>query len=141
MECPKCKSSHVVKNGSVKGVRKHLCRGCGFQFTRSTPRGKPLKTKILAVLMYMSGASFNRIGYLCGVSAQAVLNWVRDFEAEYAEKPAPEGQVVVLELDELWHYLQKKSANSGYGQRWIAFPVDSWIGNSVTETPKPFNDS
>ena len=141
MECPKCKSSHVVKNGSVKGVHKHLCRDCSFQFTRSTPRGKPLKTKILAVLMYMSGTSFNRIGYLCGVSAQAVLNWVRDYAAENAVKPDPEGKAVILELDELWHYLKKKSANSGCGQRWIAFPVDSWIGNSVTETQKPSKSS
>ena len=137
MECPRCMSSHVVKNGSVKGVHKHLCRACGFQFTRSTPRGKPLKTKILEIMLYMSGLSFNRIGYICGVSVQSVLNWVRDFAAEHAEKPQPEGQTVILELDELWHFHQKKDVNSGYGQQWIAFPVDCWIGNSATETRKP----
>src|SRR4030042_5111693 len=105
MDCPRCKSSHVVKNGSVKGVHKHLCRACGFQFTRTTPRGKPLKTKILAVVLYLSGLSLNRIGQLCGVSAQSVLNWIRAFAAEHAERPRPEGQTVILELDELWHYL------------------------------------
>ena len=140
MECPKCKSSHVVKNGSVKGIRKHLCRNCGFQFTRSTPRGKPFKTKILAVLLYMSGLSFNRIGVLCGVSAQSVLNWIYKFAAERAERPKPEGQMVILELDELWHFLQKKNTNSGFGQLWIAFPVDCWIGNSETEIQKPSLD-
>ena len=141
MECPKCMSSHVVKNGSVKGIRKHLCRACGFQFTRTTPRGKPLKTKILAVVLYLSGLSLNRIGQLCGVSAQSILNWIRAFAAEHAERPQPEGQTVILELDELWHYLQKKDKNSGFGQRWIAFPVDCWIGNSVTETHSPFPNS
>ena len=141
MECPKCMSSHVVKNGSVKGIRKHLCRDCGYQFTRSTPRGKPLKTKIFAVLLYMSGLSLSRIGWMCSVSAQSVLNWIRKFAAEHAERPKPEGQTVILELDELWHFLQKKSANSGSGQLWIAFPVDYWIGNSVTETRKHFLDS
>jgi transposase len=140
MECPKCKSSHVVKNGSVKGIRKHLCRKCGFQFTRSTPRGKPLKTKILAVVLYMSGLSFNRIGEICSVSAQSVLNWIRKFAAEHADRPKSEGETVILELDELWHFLQKKSTNSGSGQLWIAFPVDYWIGNSATETPKPSLD-
>ena len=134
MECPKCKSSHVVKNGSVKGIHKQLCRGCGFQFTRMTPRGEPMRKKIIAVVLYMSGLSFNRIGELCNVSAQSVLNWIRKFAAEHAERPKPEGQAVVLELDELWHYLQKKDKNSGYGQLWIAFPVDCWIGNSETET-------
>ena len=141
MECPKCKSSHVVKNGSVKGVRKHLCRACGFQFTRTTPRGKPLKTKILAVVLYLSGLSLNRIGQLCGVSAQSILNWIRDYAAEHAERPRPEGETVILELDELWHYLHKKNKNSGCGQLWIALPVDCWIGNSATETPKPLPDS
>ena len=141
MECPKCTSSHVVKNGSVKGIRKHICRVCGFQFTRTTPRGKPLKTKILAVVMYMSGLSINRIGKLCGVSAQSVLNWIRIFAAEHAEKPKPEGQTVILELDELWHYLQKKDENSGFGQLWIAFPVDCWIGSSVIEMHGPLPNS
>ena len=141
MECPKCMSSHVVKNGSVKGIRKHLCRACGFQFTRTTPRGKPLKTKILAVVLYMSGLSLNRIGKLSGVSAQSILNWIRDFAAEHAEKPKPEGQTVILELDELWHYLEKKDRNSGFGQLWIAFPVGCWIGNSATEMHKLLPDS
>lgn len=140
MDCPRCTSSHVVKNGSVKGVHKHLCRSCGFQFTRTTPRGKPLKTKILAVLLYLSGLSLNRIGQLCGVSAQSVLNWIRDYAAEHAERPQPEGQTVILELDELWHYLSKKNKNSGSGQLWIALPVDYWTGNSATETPKPSPD-
>lgn len=140
MECPKCKSFHVVKNGSVKGVRKHLCRKCGFQFTRSTPRGKPLKTKILAVVLYMSGLSFNRIGEICCVSAQSVLNWISKFAAEHAERPKPEGQTVILELDELWHFLQKKDTNSGFGRLWIAFPVDCWIGNSAKEIRKPSLD-
>lgn len=141
MECPKCKSSHIVKNGSVKGIRKHLCRKCGFQFTRSTPRGKPLKTKMLTVILYMSGLSLSHIGWICRVSAQSVLNWIRKFAAEHAERPKPEGETVILELDELWHFLQKKDASSGSGQLWIAFPVDCWIGNSATETRKNFLDS
>ena len=142
MECPRCKSSHVVKNVIVKGIRKHVCQTCGFQFTRTTPRGKPYKTKVLAVLLYLSGLSLNRIGQLCGVSAQSALNWVRAFAAEHAERPRPkEGQTVILELDELWHYLQKKDTNSGYGQLWIASPVDYWIGNSVTGTRKHSPDS
>jgi len=141
MECPRCKGSHIVKNGSVKSVHKHLCRACGYQFTRLTPRGKPLKTKILAVILYLSGLSLNRIGQVCGVSAQSALNWIRDYAAEHAERPKPEGQAVILELDELWHYLQKKDASSGFGRRWIAFPVDYWIGNSAPGTHPPSPNS
>jgi hypothetical protein len=32
----------------------------------------------------------NRIATLCGVSAQAILNWIRAFVKEHYEKPAPE---------------------------------------------------
>ena len=48
--CPKCQSDHLVNNGSTAGKPQKLCRQCGYQFTRTTPRGKPLNTKLNAVL-------------------------------------------------------------------------------------------
>ena len=77
--CPQCQSDRLVKNGSAAGKPKKLCQQCGYQFTRTTPRGKPLKTKINAVLFYLSGISMNRIAFLLRVSAQSVLNWLRTF--------------------------------------------------------------
>ena len=77
-ECPKCQSDRVIKNGSAAGKPKKQCKQCGYQFTRTTPRGKPLKTKINAVLLYLSGISMNRIAFLLRVSAQTVLNWMGD---------------------------------------------------------------
>jgi transposase len=113
-----------------------------FSIHANHTTGKTPEKKIFAVLLYLSGLSLNRIGQLCGVSAQSALNWVRAFAAEHAERPRPkEGQTVILELEELWHYLQKKDTNSGYGQLWIASPVNYWIGNSVTGTHKRLQDS
>ena len=61
-----------------------------------------------AVLLYMSGMSMNATAKLLGVSTQSVLNWIRDFgEANY-EKPTSDS-VIVVELDELWHFLQRNS--------------------------------
>jgi IS1 family transposase len=37
-----------------------------------------------------------------------VLNWSRTFAQEHQEKPEPMGRTIVLELDEMWHYLKKK---------------------------------
>ena len=62
--CPKCQSDRVIKNGSAAGKPKKQCKQCGYQFTRTTPRGKPLTTKINAVLFYLSGISMNRIAFL-----------------------------------------------------------------------------
>src|SRR5262245_7944807 len=66
------------------------------------------KTKINAVLCYLSGISMNRIAFLLQVSAQSVLNWIRAFAKEHDEKPEPAGNTTVLELDEMWHYLKQK---------------------------------
>jgi transposase len=133
-QCPKCQSERVVPNGSAAGKPKKRCQQCGYQFTRTTPRGKPLQTKILAVLLYLSGLSMNRSATLCGVSAQAVLNWIRAFAREHYEKPAPEGKAVVLELDEMWHYLKKNVTNSGSGKRWMLVQVDCSTGNVAVVT-------
>ena len=48
--CPKCQSDRVIRNGSAADKPKKQCKQCGYQFTRTPPRGKPLATKINAVL-------------------------------------------------------------------------------------------
>jgi insertion element IS1 protein InsB len=106
--CPQCQSDRLANNGSAAGKPKKRCRQCGYQFTRTTPRGKPLTTKINAVLLYLSGLSMNRIAFLLRVSAQAVLNWIRTFAQQYQEKPEPTGRSIILELDEMWHYVKQK---------------------------------
>jgi transposase-like protein len=75
--------------GPVAGKPKKLCKQCGFQFTRTTPRGKPLTMRINAALWYLSGVSMHRIAFLLQVSAQAVLNWIRAFATAHPEKPEP----------------------------------------------------
>ena len=106
--CPQCHSDRVIKNGSAAGKPKKQCKQCGYQFTRTTPRGKPLKTTINAVLFYLSGISMNRLAFLLRVSAQSVLNWIRAFAKEHDQKPEPAGKTIVLELDEMWHYRKNK---------------------------------
>ena len=132
MNCPRCGHAITVKNGQAKGKPRRKCKACGHQFTRTAPAGKPVARKALAIVLYLSGLSLRRIGTICGVSRQAVLNWVRDYALKHAKKPDPQGETVVLELDEMWHFLEKKEKNSGSGKLWIAQPVDSWIGSVET---------
>jgi transposase-like protein len=101
--CPQCQSAWLVNNGSVAGKPKTLCKQCGSQFTRTTPRGKPLTMKINAVLWYLSGISMNRIAFLLQVSVKSVLNWLRTVAKEHEEKPEPTAKTIVLELDKMWH--------------------------------------
>jgi hypothetical protein len=49
----------------------------------------------------------NRTAKLLGVSTPTIQAWLEQFAAAYAQKPEPEGRAVVIELDEMWHYLKK----------------------------------
>jgi transposase len=46
-----------------------------------------------------------------GVSTPSILNWIRAHAATHAPRPQPEPgeNVVVMELDELWHFLKKRA--------------------------------
>jgi transposase len=105
--CPRCAHWHVVKSGKVRSTQRWLCRSCGYQFTRTTPRGRPLWQKSLAVFLYCHGVSMNALGNMFEVRASSVLKWIRRYATAHYEKPAPSGKVVVMELDEMWHFLQK----------------------------------
>jgi IS1 family transposase/transposase-like protein len=106
--CPQCQRDRLVNNGFAAGKPKRLCRQCGDQLTRTTPRGKPLAMKVHAVRVYLRGISMHRIACLLRVSAQSVRNWIRAFATEHSKKPAPAGKTIILQLDEVWHSLKKK---------------------------------
>jgi IS1 family transposase/transposase-like protein len=101
--CPQCQSDWPVNHGSAAGKPKKLCRPCGYQLTRTTPRGKPLTMKVHAVRLYLRGISMPRIAFLLRVSAQSVLNWLRTFAQEHDEQLEPTSRAIILELDERWH--------------------------------------
>ena len=82
--------------------------GVASSYTRTTPRGKPLALKGHAVLLYLSGMSMHRMAFLVRVSVQSVLNWISAFATAPYETPEPTGRRIVLQLDEMWHYMKKK---------------------------------
>ena len=133
--CPRCGHDHVVKNGVVLGKPRSKCRGCGYQFTRRDKRGQPLRVVHTAVMLYLFGLSMNAIARLLGVSTPAVLYWVRTTARTLAQKPTPQaGQTVILELDEMWHFLEKKLASSGFGKPTTEPLVICLIGNAAVVT-------
>ena len=72
--CPRCQNKHFVKNGFVKETQRYKCKACGYQWTRTTPRGRPVSQKRLSVLLYCHGISMNAISKLFDVSVPAVLD-------------------------------------------------------------------
>ena len=49
----------------------------------------------------------NRTAELLGVSTPSVMAWIEQFAEAYPQKPEPEGRALVVELDEVWHFLKK----------------------------------
>ena len=96
----------------------------------------PLRIKVEAVLLYLSGLSMNRTAKLLGVSTPSVMTWIEQFAKAYAQKPEPEGHAVV-ELDEMWHFLKKRPTNSGSGRLGIVLQGEWLTGNAAVVTPPP----
>jgi transposase len=137
--CKRCGSTEQVKNGLMRGKQRYLCKTCGLAFTDTPARGKPLALKAAAVLLYVSGLSMNRTAKLLGVSTPTIQAWLEQFAATYAQKPEPEGRAVVIELDEMWHYLKKSPSRSGSGKLGIVLPASGWTGSAAVVTRQPAN--
>ena len=129
--CPKCQSIEVVKNGKVQGKQRYKCKSCSLQFTRLTPRGRPAQEKAMAVTLYTLGLSIRAIARLIGVSPTAVLKWIKTFAKTHYEKPAP-GDAIIVELDEMWHYLGSKKTSYGSG-KLIVEKLESLLTRNVEE--------
>src|SRR3954454_22439608 len=140
LRCKGCGSEEHVKNGLMRGKQRYRCKGCGLNFTDTPPRSMPLRVKVTAVLVYLSGLSMNRTAKLLGGSTPSVMTWIEQVAKVYAQKPEPEGHAVVVELDEMWHFLKKRPTNSGSGRLGIVLPDGSSTGNWAVVTRPLSND-
>ena len=137
LRCKRCGAEERVKNGLMRGKQRYRCKACGLNFTDTPPRGMPLAMKVTAVLLYVSGLSMNRTAKLLGVSTPTVQAWIERFAEVYARKPEPEGRALVVELDEMWHYLKKRPTSSGSGRLGIVLQASWWTGSAAVVTRPP----
>ena len=116
MKCPKCCCVEAVKNGTMKQKQRYKCKQCGCNYTRSTTYRIPLEKRIEAIKLYLEGVGFRGIERLTNIHHTTVMKWVKNL-AEEIERLRPEvaGQIQTVELDEMWHFIQKKLKNAGYG--------------------------
>jgi insertion element IS1 protein InsB len=92
VSCKRCAGAAFVKNGTVRGHQRYLCKACGRNFTATPERGKPEAMKALAVLLYaMGNASQGMIAKLLGVSHVTVYRWLRA-AGEAAPEPVERGR-------------------------------------------------
>ena len=128
MKCNICEQDKFYKNGFHHGVQRWKCKNCGYQVTKPEAR-KSQKWVNFAICLYAVGLSFRTIGKIVGVSDVTILNWVRNFAMLNYEKPEPKGEIVI-EMDEMWHFVGSKKTNCGFG-RLIAEKLGSSSTGSV----------
>lgn len=120
MNCPKCGCTDAVKNGTMNKKQRYKCKQCGCNYTQSTLYRIPLSKRIEAIKLYLEGVGFRGIERLTGISHNTVIKWVRQLATEIDRlRPEIENTVVDVELDEMWHFIQKKLKNAGSGLHGI----------------------
>jgi transposase len=139
LRCKRCGGEEHVKNGFMEGLQRYRRKACGLNFADTPPRGMPLRIKVTAVLLHLSGLSMNRTAKLLGVSTPSVMTWIEQFAEAYAQKPEPEGRAVVVELDEMWRFLKKAEQAPGLEGSGSCYRTGhrlgaggSWSGRSRT---------
>ena len=118
MHCPKCACAEAVKNGKMQGKQRYRCKSCGCNYTQSSRYRIDRETRIKCIRLYLEGVGFRGIGRLTGVSHVIVQKWVKEL-GDSIERFRPQTDdvepVSVMELDEMWHFVQKKRTNAGSG--------------------------
>ena len=124
MICKRCGSEAFCKNGYTKCKQRYLCKLCGRNQTEGDKREKySEQVKHAAIVMYLEGCGFRRIArilreiYQIKIHYQLVIHWVRRAGAKLKANTGKEQAqtIPVLELDELYTYIQKKQIKSEYG--------------------------
>ena len=123
-ECKYCDSKKLVKSGKVRGLQRYRCNDCHKNQVSGDGRVKySNKIRYLALAMYLNSAGYRSIGRVLKAPFQLVHSWVRkageQVEDEASRRANPPKEIAILEMDELFTYIQKKSGKSEYGLLWI----------------------
>lgn len=118
--CKFCNCNKLIRNGSVRGFQRYRCKECRRSQIDGDGRVRHSnKVKYMAIAMYLNSMGFRSIGRVLEVPFQLVHHWVRkageSVEAEAAKIPAQSKEIAILEMDELFTYIQKKSGKNEYG--------------------------
>ena len=118
MSCKHCGGNRSIKNGFLRGKQSYLCKECGTRFTEGDLRKKGNQGgKTLAILPYSCGKSSVRfLAHPLNFSPTTICRWL-SAEAERLPEIRGTEDVFEMELDEMWHFLNKKRQVMDYSGR------------------------
>jgi transposase-like protein len=119
-ECKFCNGKQLIKSGKAREKQRYRCKACGRNQILGDKREKySNKMRYIALAMYLNSCGFRSIGRVLKIPFQLVHYWVRK-AGELVEERAskinnPSREIEILEMDELYTYVQKKSGKYEYG--------------------------
>lgn len=69
-----------------------------------------------------------------------MLNWVRSIGRTLPE-PSIEKTIKEVQIDEMWHFINKENKKYGYGEPWIVLESKPLDGLLAVVMLKPFKNS
>src|SRR4028119_163620 len=125
MNCPKCNSEYILKNGrSRSGKQNFKCRDCGRQFVM-TPRHQPISspTKELIDRLLLEKISLAGIVRATGVSSRWLQYYVNKklgaVKREVEVKSKKKGKLTI-QCDEMWSFVRNKD-----NKQWMGLAIDA----------------
>ncbi len=117
--CNECNSVNIEKNGTdYKGSQKYHCLDCNAYGTLAPQsRSYSQHFRELVLRAYRERSSMRGISRIFGIARRTLARWLKEEAAilpDLAETLEPPQADDVLELDELWSFVLKKSE-----KRWI----------------------
>ena len=124
MDCPRCQSQDLIKRGFKSGFQRYRCRACGRHCTDRAPKFSA-EAKAKAIDMYVNNVGIRKIARFVGASPAGVLRWIRKEHAIIqarlaAAKPVLSDEPDIIEMDEIYTFVQKNNSVRSSGPRSAA---------------------
>lgn len=152
LECKKCKSQEIVKDGKRYNKRgltqKYLCRNCGYRFVINTGfenAKKNPKVICASIDLFFKGVSLRKVAdhikqfYDIPISNTSVLRWVQKFAeivSPFVNSLTPPHLSGVFHVDEMVVHIRKESMHKGHYQ-WLWNIMDDstrfWISSKISQ--------
>ncbi len=114
--CPQCHHTHVIKHGKRLHKQRFRCKHCLFTFVEQDTRAYPESMRRFAIYLYLQGQSLRSVAKTLMVSPATVMLWIRHAGEEVMKRESTKRFIAEVEIDEMWHYLEKKKRDYGFSK-------------------------
>ena len=128
--------------GKMNDKQRYRCKRCNHHYTLDDRRRKYTDAqRFQALLLFRKGLSLRSIAEIIGTNNVTILQWMCSIgryvkETILSQTIEVSESLDVIEIDEVWHYVEKNSKNYGFGLLTLVPKDGSLPAKSVLVAPK-----